>query len=111
MFETEIIEGIPVIQGVNTHKINALNSDELKEVVSMNLSINDAIIINFNEIRYIDSTGFGTLLAIYDQATKAQKRMVLVNISSEVGGLFKITKLDQVFEILATLPDALKTFN
>ncbi|MDD2563615.1 MAG: STAS domain-containing protein [Salinivirgaceae bacterium] len=109
MFETEIIDGIPIIKGVNTQKINALNSEDFKVVLKNNLANNKAIIINFLEIRYIDSTGFSVLLSVFDQAKKSDKRMLLVNISPEVTGLFKITKLNKVFDLYPTLNDAIKT--
>ena len=109
MFETEIIDGIPIIKGNNTQKINALNSDDFKVVLKNNLTNSSAVIINFFEIRYIDSTGFSVLLSVYDQAKKSNKRMMLVNISPEVAGLFKITKLNEVFEIFPNVNDAIKT--
>ncbi len=109
MFETESTKGLPVIQATGTHKINALNADMLKQIALLGLSTNSALIIDFSNVNYIDSTGFSAILTAYDFAKKNDKQFLLVGISHELMGLFKITKLDEVFRIFLTTEEAINS--
>jgi anti-sigma B factor antagonist len=109
MFETIVVNGFPVIKATGTHKINALNADILKQAALAGLCANRAVIIDFSNISYIDSTGFGVILTAYDFARKSDKKFIITNISHEVMGLFKITKLDEVFTIFSTSEEALSS--
>jgi anti-sigma B factor antagonist len=110
MFETEILNGIPVLKAKDTHKINALNADLLKQMALSNLIANKALIIDFTNISYIDSTGFGAILNAYEFSRKNDKKLMLSGISHEVMGLFKITKLDEVFTIFPNADEAISSF-
>jgi anti-sigma B factor antagonist len=54
---------------------------------------------NFNECTFMDSTGLGALVAIYKKCVEKGGNIKLKSLRPEVEKLFKLTRLDKVFEI------------
>ena len=70
----------------------------------------EKVLLNLEEVEYIDSLGLATLL-FFDKGLKAAGgKMIISNIISKVGSIFKITKVDQVLTIFDAEEDALKHF-
>ena len=66
------------------------------------------VVINFEGINYMDSTGLGELIGYLQKFEDRQRKMVLVKPSHRIVALLKITKLDTVFKIFDSRDDALK---
>ena len=56
-------------------------------------------IFNFSECTFIDSTGLGVLVSIYKKCAERNGKLKLLSLRPEVRKLFKLTRLDRVFEI------------
>jgi anti-sigma B factor antagonist len=54
---------------------------------------------NFSECGFIDSTGLGALVSIYKKCAEKGGSVKLKTLKPEVEKLFKLTRLDKVFEI------------
>jgi anti-sigma B factor antagonist len=54
---------------------------------------------NFSQCNFIDSTGLGALVSIYKKCTEKGGSVKLKSLKPEVEKLFKLTRLDKVFEI------------
>jgi anti-anti-sigma factor len=63
------------------------------------------VMINFEAINYMDSTGLGELIGYLQKFEDRQRKMALVRPSHRILALLKITKLDTIFKIFDT-PDA-----
>jgi anti-sigma B factor antagonist len=59
-------------------------------------------IINMKGVPWINSTGLGSLMAVYASIQRAQGALRLCHVSDRVQSLFMITKLLTIFE---TFPD------
>jgi anti-anti-sigma factor len=57
------------------------------------------IVINFEAINYMDSTGLGELIGYLQKFEDRQRKMALVKPSHRILALLKITKLDTIFKI------------
>ncbi len=66
------------------------------------------VVINFEGINYMDSTGLGELIGYLQKFEDRQRKMVLVKPSHRIVALLKITKLDTVFKIFESRDDALE---
>ena len=66
------------------------------------------VVINFEGINYMDSTGLGELIGYLQKFEDRQRKMVLVKPSHRIVALLKITKLDTVFKIFDSREDALR---
>ena len=54
---------------------------------------------NFSKCEFIDSTGLGALVSIYKKCAEKGGSVKLKTLKPEVEKLFKLTRLDKVFEI------------
>jgi anti-anti-sigma factor len=57
------------------------------------------LIIDFEQVSFIDSTGLGVLVSIHKRSIEQGIQLILKNISPKVHDVFQITMLDEVFTI------------
>ncbi|MFZ2489842.1 MAG: STAS domain-containing protein [Thermoanaerobaculia bacterium] len=67
------------------------------------------VMINFEGINYMDSTGLGELIGYLQKFEDRQRKMALVRPSQRILALLKITKLDTIFKIFDS-PEAAMTY-
>ncbi len=93
-------------------KLNILVSDTIKKELNNILDSGCRhLIVDFNNIFFIDSSGFGSLITVYNHAKNQNSYLYLVNINNELLSLFKITKLDQVLHIAQSTKQILDSIN
>lgn len=90
----------------NNCTINIPKDFVVDEVATFRIKINKLIeedqknfIFNFSECKFIDSTGLGALVSIYKKCAERGGSVKLKSLKPEVEKLFKLTRLDKVFEI------------
>ena len=69
----------------------------------------EKILINFSRVNYIDSSGLATLVEIYKKVKVYGGKLVLTDLSEKVYGLFEITKLNKLFNIVSTEEEGLSS--
>ncbi len=57
------------------------------------------ILFDCKELEYLDSTGLGSLIYILKEVEKNDNKIVIENLNPQIMKLFKITKLEDMFEI------------
>ena len=57
------------------------------------------VVLNFSDVRYVDSGSLGVLIETHKLATKHGGNVVLTNLTKELRGLISIMKLDAVFTL------------
>ena len=71
-----------------------------EELVSI---INDVptprLLISFREVDHLSSAALGTLITINNQIADRKGRLCLADIQGQILEVFRITKLDQLFEV------------
>ena len=65
------------------------------------------VMINFESINYMDSTGLGELIGYLQKFEDRQRKMALVKPSHRILALLKITKLDTIFKIFDSRESAI----
>jgi len=68
------------------------------------------IVVNLTKVTYVDSSGLATLVEILKNMRSYGGRLRLSNMSPKVKSLFEITKLEKLFEIIASEEEAVSTF-
>lgn len=68
------------------------------------------LIINFEKVAYIDSSGIGELVSCYAAVKNRQGELRICGMNSKVTNLIKMTSLFAVFSVHETEEDALKGF-
>ena len=57
------------------------------------------ILFDCKDLEYLDSTGLGSLIYILKEVEKNDNKIVIENLNPQIMKLFKITKLEDMFEI------------
>ena len=66
------------------------------------------VMINFEAINYMDSTGLGELIGYLQKFEDRQRKMALVKPSHRILALLKITRLDTIFKIFDSRETAMQ---
>lgn len=76
-----------------------INSNkEFKEKVNSVQGVKK-IIVNCENLSYIDSTGLGAFISIYKHIKEKEEKLVITGLKPHIKKIFLITDLDKVFEI------------
>ena len=73
-------------------------TETLRNTVS-SLFQRSAVILDLARVTTIDAHGLGVMLELREQAQTEGIRFELINLSKQVGRVFKLTRLDSVFLI------------
>jgi len=65
-----------------------------------------AVIVDLANVPYMDSAGMGALINYYVHCEKLGIRLTVTGVSSRVMELFKLTKVDTVIPLAATVEEA-----
>ena len=111
MLKSETVQDMIVVRFENVNRFNALISDPVKEELKQFYEQpNTKLILDLQDIDFIDSTGFGVFLSIMKTANNNYGYFRICNIHPDVMELFKLLKLHNVFEIYNTVDDCLSSF-
>jgi len=86
-------------------------SASLRDSVKKALSLSPNVVLNLQEVNYIDSGGLGTLVSLYTTARNAGGAVKLARLSQRVGDLLQVTKLLTIFEVFDDEEKAARSFN
>jgi anti-sigma B factor antagonist len=99
------VDGYPVlaVRGeVDVYSASALK-DSLSDLLATEAK---AVVVDLTEVGFLDSTGLGALVAARTTASESGSRLPVVCDRERILKLFRITGLDGVFEIYATVDQA-----
>lgn len=105
--DTEKINGTVVIY-MKEKRLDAHNSGELKErMLQLGENGKTHLIVDLEEVRFIDSSGLGALLSGHKSATLRNGSFKLCNPQPQVQSMFELTRLHRVFDIYPSVQEAL----
>jgi len=111
MIETREIEGVVVVNLVDTDRFNALIAESVKsDLVRCFEKPNVNVVMDLKGISFIDSSGFGALLSALKAASNHYGQFKICNATREVTELFKLLQLHHVFEIYDELEACVASF-
>jgi anti-sigma B factor antagonist len=89
-------------------EINITTSPDLKKTFDKLIAQKTPkIVIDLSKVTYVDSSGLATLVGILKNMRSYGGKMRLAGMSTKIKSLFEITKLDKLFEIMATEEEAI----
>jgi len=94
-------------------KITLGEGDEvLKDKInSLILQNRKRILLNLEDVPYIDSAGLGEIVRTYTTVSRQGGQLKLVNLTKRITDLLSITKLLTVFETFESEADALQSYS
>jgi anti-sigma B factor antagonist len=66
-----------------------------------------AVVLNFEGVDYINSTGIALIVGLMVQARKSHRRLVVCGLSEHYQEIFRITRLSDFMQIYSDEPSAL----
>jgi len=81
-------------------------SSEVRSAILDALSKGKAVLVELENVSYIDSSGIAALVEGYQTAKSKDTKFGLVSISSAVKAVLELARLDQVFPIYADVAAA-----
>ncbi|HEX6897912.1 MAG TPA: STAS domain-containing protein [Bryobacteraceae bacterium] len=72
---------------------------------------NKKLLVNLNEVSYIDSSGIGEMVSGFTTVTNHGGQLKLLGLSKRVKDLLQITKLYTVFEVFDDEASAVRSFS
>ncbi len=104
------IEGITIVKP-RFARIDAPISTEFKGyLVDLINNGNNRIILNLNNVTFVDSSGLGVMIALF-KTLKDKGQLALCEIKSPIMQLFTLTRTDRIFSIYHLESEALEAFN
>ena len=67
-----------------------------------------ALLLDFTGVKYIDSSGLATLIEYYQSSRPYDGKIVVAGLSHRVRSIFELVRLNEVFPICATVPEAMQ---
>lgn len=101
-----------IITEVSVTEANLSNSDQFKaELVALLDQHKKIIILDLQELKYVDSAFLGALVSALKYAISLQLDIVLVGLRTDIKDLIKLIRLDKVFKIFNYSEDAVFAIN
>jgi anti-sigma B factor antagonist len=68
------------------------------------------ILLNFRKVEHLSSAALGVLITLSKQVAERNGQLVLANIHPQIFEVFKITRLNKLFNIRGTTDEAMREF-
>lgn len=68
-------------------------------------------VMDMQQLEHINSAGLSILITVHDKIKKVQGSLTLTQLSERTLKLFKVTKLDSVFNIQSSTKEVIKKLN
>jgi len=106
-FTTEKTEQYTLIQ-IHSEKIDALRTPQLKtEITTIHAEGTINFIIDFSEVKYMDSSGISAILLAKRICENANGFLAIFGLNDAVKKVLSIAQLDKVLNILPTQAEAI----
>jgi anti-sigma B factor antagonist len=91
-------------------RLNAVSAPELKARLKQLLQGGSAqLIVDLSGVAFVDSSGLSALISGLKSAREAGGYLKLAGLNEQVGSIFRLTRLDRVFEMYPDVDAALKS--
>ncbi|WP_099321508.1 STAS domain-containing protein [Anaerococcus sp. Marseille-P3625] len=97
MFDTKI-ENCENYQKISlTGDLDVYSEEEFKKFIDEKIDANKDIIFDLEKLDYLDSTGLGMFMTVYNMQKSRDKKVKIINSKENIKKLFKITDLFDLF--------------
>ncbi len=88
--------------------IDKNQSTELLQEIEAAISKNDnKILLNLEELKYINSSGLSVLISVLTKARKSGGEVAICGVNKKINELLVITKLNSVFNVRTSMEEAI----
>ena len=104
-------DGVHVVEFQDRKILEELSINQIGEQLSglAESEPKPRLLLDFKNVEHLSSAALGMLITLNKQLIERQGRLVLANIHPQIYEVFKITRLNKLFNIQNTTQDALET--
>lgn len=103
-------EGIPILDLKGRLVVGEPVASFRRAVAELVHGGGKGVVVNLEEVEYVDSSGLGALVLAHTEAEEAGSAMRLLNVKGRSVELIVMTKLETVFETFDNERDAVDSF-
>lgn len=97
-----------LLADINFTKLTLNASDEFKSgLISLLNEHNKVIILDLQELSYVDSAFWGALVSAYKYAISMQQNIILAGLRADIRELARMIRLDRIFKVYNNTEEAL----
>jgi len=79
--------------------LDVYSEEDFKEFIEEKIDINKDLVFDLKDLDYLDSTGLGMFMLIYNKQKENGKSVKIINAKENIKKLFKITDLSDLFDM------------
>ncbi len=79
--------------------LDVYSEEDFKEFIEEKIDINKDLVFDLKDLDYLDSTGLGMFMLIYNKQKENGKSVKIINTKENIKKLFKITDLSDLFDM------------
>ncbi len=100
------VDGVPVVRAAV--EVDATNAQDLRSAILAAISIGtERLIVDMGGTEFCDSTGLNVLVRAHKRLEDAGGQLLLVATGPTLLRIFKVTGMDAMFHLFASLDEAL----
>lgn len=92
------------------HSLMVYTVDAFRELAKEKAAQHPRIVVDLGQVKFIDSSGFGALIATARWTGEKGGQVKLCQVSEECAILFETMRLDRLFTIYPTQAEAIQAF-
>ena len=90
-------------------EIDLQHSPEMRQLLQAKAAQRiPGLLLDFTAVKYIDSSGLATLIEYYQNSRAYSGKIAVAGLSHRVRSIFELVRLNEVFPICATVPEAMQ---
>ena len=82
-----------------TGDLDVYSEEDFKEFIEEKIDANKDLVFDLRDLDYLDSTGLGMFMLIYNKQNENGKSVKIINTKENIKKLFKITDLSDLFDM------------
>lgn len=94
----EVVQPSGILDGTKAGQFR----QEISRLVESNV---DIVLIDFQDVTFMDSSGLGALVLALKTVRAAGGKLYICSVNEQIKMLFELTSMDRVFEIFPTRED------
>lgn len=98
-----------ILVTIDSENLDAGNTREFREMMIPYLEANMMVIINMEKLKFVDSSGLGSMLSCLRKMNDKHGQLKLIGLTKPILALFELVRMHRIFAIYNTLDEALSS--
>ena len=102
--------GDVTVATVPVEELDASNAGEFKRDMTPVIDASTKMVLDLSRLRFVDSSGLGAFISCLRKLNAKGGDLKLCGMSKQVRAVFELVRMHRVFDICATVEDAVRAF-